>query len=85
VKALRTHHPEAILVMATMHDHRELIDDAFAAGVDIFLVKPHGFMELYRRLIEKPFNPTNLCRLIIDQYGPRPYRGRIQTVRAVSA
>lgn len=75
IKKLRADNPEALLVMATMHDHRSLIDEAFAAGVDVFLVKPHGFMELYRRLQEVDANTTLLRQLIIDQYGPRPYKG----------
>jgi len=49
---LRAEYPDSLLVMATMHDDRTLIDQAFVAGVDVFLVKPHGFMELYRRLQE---------------------------------
>src|SRR5512137_122481 len=52
IKTLRSENAEALLVMATMHDHPSLIERAFEAGVDIFLVKPHGFMELYRRLQE---------------------------------
>ena len=75
ISKLRADHPEALLVMATMHDDRPLIDRAFTAGVDVFLVKPHGFMELYRRLKEADANIALLRRLIIDQYGPRPYRG----------
>src|SRR5512141_2126911 len=55
---LRGDNPEAILVMATMHDDRAIIDQAFAAGADVFLVKPHGFMELYRRLKEVDSNTT---------------------------
>ncbi len=84
IKQMRTISPEAVLVMATVHDHRELIEQAFGAGVDIFLVKPHGFMELYRRLQETNANANadtdpdqdSLRRLIIDQYGPRPYKLR---------
>ncbi len=77
VAKLRSDNPEAILVMATMHDDRAIIDQAFAAGADVFLVKPHGFMELYRRLKEVDSNAASLRRLIIDNYGPRPYRGQI--------
>jgi CheY-like chemotaxis protein len=75
IVALRAAHPDALLVMATMHDHRELIDQAFDSGIDVFLVKPHGFMELYRRLQEIDANTSLLRRVIIDQFGPRPYRG----------
>jgi CheY-like chemotaxis protein len=75
IAKLRADNPEAILVMATMHDDRAVIDQAFASGADVFLVKPHGFMELYRRLKEADSNTASLRRLIIDQYGPRPYKG----------
>ncbi len=75
IKTLRAENPEALLIMATMHDDRTLIHNAFKAGCDVFLVKPHGFMELYRRLKEVDSNTNCLRRLIIDQYGPRPYRG----------
>jgi DNA-binding NarL/FixJ family response regulator len=89
IAKLRALNPEALLVMATVHDDRPLIDRAFASGVDIFLVKPHGFMELYRRLQEADKNIARLRRLIIDQYGPRPYREPEQRktgeVKAVTA
>src|SRR5450432_228280 len=75
IMKLRAENPESLLVMATMHDDRTLIDQAFAAGVDVFLVKPHGFMELYRRLKEVDANTDLLRNVIIDQYGPRPYKG----------
>ena len=75
IAKLRADNPEAILVMATMHDDRAVIDQAFACGADVFLVKPHGFMELYRRLKEADVNAASLRRLVIDQYGPRPYKG----------
>lgn len=74
---LHTKFPAAIMVMATMHDERALMDKAFENGCDVFLVKPHGFMELFRRI--KTAQATSdvdiLKRMIIDQYGPRPYRG----------
>jgi CheY-like chemotaxis protein len=75
IAKLRADNPDAVLVMATMHDDRTLIDQAFEAGVDVFLVKPHGFMELYRRIQEVDSNASLLRRLVIDQYGPRPYKG----------
>ena len=87
---LRQRYPQARIVMATMLDERAVMVRAFESGCDVFLVKPHGFMELFRRVQTlKPDRPraatgdaseTNagddpLQRLIIDQYGPRPYRG----------
>src|SRR5258708_36801874 len=89
IAKLREENPDSLLVMATMHDDRTLIDQAFAAGVDVFLVKPHGFMELYRRLQEVDANTDLLRNVIIDQYGPRPYKGLDKRstgeVRAASA
>lgn len=70
---LSAQHPEARMVMATMLDERELMAKAFENGCDVFLVKPHGFMELFRRLMAA--NDDTLQHLIIDQFGPRPYRG----------
>lgn len=84
IKTLRADYPDSLLVMATMHDHRELIDEAFDAGADVFLVKPHGFMELYRRLQEVDSNTNLLRRLVIDQYGPRPYKGGKKTGTATT-
>ena len=75
IRTLRAESQDALLVMATMHDDRALMTRAFAAGCDVFLVKPHGFMELFRRLQESGVNMEKLRRLVIDQYGPRPYRG----------
>jgi CheY-like chemotaxis protein len=75
IASLRADNPEALLIMATMHDDRTLIDQAFLKGADVFLVKPHGFMELFRRLKEVDSNTSLLRRLVIDQYGPRPYKG----------
>ena len=64
--------------MATMHDGRDLIEEAFAAGADVYLVKPHGFMELFKRLKETGSDMSELRRLIIDQFGPRPFKGPSQ-------
>lgn len=73
---LREQFPNAMLIMATMHDERSLMEQAFETGCDVFLVKPHGFMELYKRLKATPPGGEGTHeQLIIDQYGPRPYRG----------
>lgn len=72
---LRTRYPDARLVMATMLDERALMERAFANGCDVFLVKPHGFMELFKRLQDRDASPDQLDQLVIDQYGPRPFRG----------
>jgi len=73
---MRQRYPAARIVMATMLDERSLMAKAFDNGCDVFLVKPHGFMELFRRIQMPPdCSEDPLQRLIIDQYGPRPYRG----------
>ena len=74
IRTLRAENPDAVLVMATMHDERALMIRAFEAGCDVFLVKPHGFMELFRRIKDWDLNMSSLRRLIIDQYGARPFR-----------
>jgi CheY-like chemotaxis protein len=72
---LRPIYPSARMIMATMLDERSLMAKAFENGCDVFLVKPHGFMELFRRLqAAVTTGQDELQRLIIDQYGPRPYR-----------
>src|SRR5260221_704732 len=85
IAKLREENPDSLLVMATMHDDRTLIDQAFAAGVDVFLVKPHGFMELYRRLQEVDANTNLLRNVIIEIYGPRPYKGADKRTTAEAA
>ncbi|MBN1967120.1 MAG: response regulator [Anaerolineae bacterium] len=67
--------PETLLVVATMWDEPSMIEQAFACGCDVFLVKPHGFMEMFMRLKGLPETRDQLTRLLIDQYGPRPYLG----------
>jgi len=72
---LRRKFPKSYLVVASMYDERSTMDKAFAAGCNVYLVKPHGFMELYKRL-----NQWDLAalfadpRLVIDQYGPRLFK-----------
>ncbi|MCD4684567.1 MAG: response regulator [Anaerolineae bacterium] len=74
---LHAQYPAAYMIMATMLDERALMDKAFENGCDVFLVKPHGFMELFRRIktAQATGDVDALKRMIIDQYGPRPYRG----------
>ena len=72
---LRARFPKAHIVIATMYDERSLMEKAFSNGCDIFLVKPHGFMELFQRLVKTDGGVMGGHRhLIIDQYGPRPFR-----------
>jgi DNA-binding response OmpR family regulator len=69
---LRAMQPNAAIVVATMHDERSLADAVFAKGADVFLVKPHGFMELYHRLTAGGTDALRHGpRLVIDQFGVR--------------
>ena len=69
---LRERYPNAVIVVATMYDERSLMERSFQKGCNIFLVKPHGFMELFKRLTT--INLDEMCtqtNMVIDQYGPR--------------
>ena len=72
---LRRQHPDVCIIVATMHDDRSVMESAFSRGCDIFLVKPNGFIDLFKRL--SAASPDDDLRpsvpLIIDQYGVRPY------------
>jgi CheY-like chemotaxis protein len=75
---LRQQFPDACIVVATMHDERSLMQSAFNKGCDVFLVKPHGFMDLFKRLTTEGSEGLHRTRpLIIDQYGPRPFQATV--------
>lgn len=72
---LRQKFPEAYLVVASMYDERSRMEQAFSAGCNVYLVKPHGFMELFKRLMQNdPETLRSAAPLIIDQYGPRQFK-----------
>lgn len=72
---LRQRHPHACLVVATMHDEYSIIESAFARGCDVFLVKPYGFMELFKRLTTLGTAGIRKAGpLVIDQYGPHEFK-----------
>ncbi len=74
----RTQFPECILVMATMHDSPQVIRSAFEKGCNIFIVKPHGFMQLFKLLSDEDTTlSANATFLLIDQYGPRPFEQEV--------
>jgi DNA-binding NarL/FixJ family response regulator len=78
LQKMRTKLPTAKILMATMHDERSMMRDAFKEGCTGFLVKPHGFMELFKRIQGVTENRevlNTLDNLIFDQYGPREWRG----------
>lgn len=69
---LRRRFPACYIVIATMYDDRATMEEAFANGCNIFLVKPHGFMELFQRLVRGEIQVTpDAPRLVIDQFGLR--------------
>jgi DNA-binding NarL/FixJ family response regulator len=72
---LRKRFPNVYIVVATVHDERSLIDSVFQKGGNCFLVKPHGFMELYKRLTTVTLEKLrNSGYVIVDQNGPRVYK-----------
>lgn len=77
LKELRPLLPHAKIVMATMFDERSMIREAFELGCDAFLVKPHGFMELFQLVSKALMTEGHLAcldGLIFDQYGRRSFR-----------
>ncbi|MGJ3240303.1 MAG: response regulator [Anaerolineae bacterium] len=72
---LRRKYPTMCIVVATMHDERSLMESAFRRGCDVFLVKPHGFMELFKRLTGEGSAALHANRpIVIDQFGPRAFK-----------
>lgn len=73
-KRVRCQFPTACVVVATVYDDRSWMERAFSDGCDVFLVKPHGFMELFQRLTTRSLAQVRAeGPLVIDQYGPRPF------------
>lgn len=71
---LRQRFPSAYLVVATMYDERSLMEATFQKGGNAYLVKPHGFMELFKRLTTMDLHHLRESGpVVIDQYGPRPF------------
>lgn len=72
---LRQRFPNALIVIATMYDSHSLMREAFTKGCNVFLVKPHGFMELFKRLTTMEMSEIRKTTcLVIDQYGPRVFK-----------
>jgi CheY-like chemotaxis protein len=72
---IRTRFPETYVVIATVYDERSMMEEAFAKGCNVFLVKPHGFMELFQRLMTSDIKTLRGGpSTIIDQFGPRLYK-----------
>jgi CheY-like chemotaxis protein len=85
IKELHQRFPTTLLVIATMLDERNMIEEAFRQGCHIFLVKPHGFVELFQRLMASDVKAIREGPyLIIDQYGPREYKGATSEIAKLS-
>jgi CheY-like chemotaxis protein len=77
IRYMRQHYPDVMLIMATVYDDVSLIERAFRAGTDIFMVKPNGFIELYKHLSASRVDDAFLQnQWIADAGGLRPYRGK---------
>lgn len=77
LKEIRNEIPQAKIMMATMHDERSMIREAFKAGCNGFMVKPHGFMELFKRIQNVSNDKSvleDLDQLIFDQLGVRNFK-----------
>jgi CheY-like chemotaxis protein len=75
---MRAKLPEAKIIMATMYDEPGMIRKSFEAGCTAYIVKPHGFMEVFkliRGVADDPSCLEQLDGLIFDQYGQRAWRG----------
>ncbi len=71
---LRRMFPRMYIVVATMHDEASLMDSVFQKGGNCFIVKPHGFMDLYKRLTSAGIaQMRNEGPLIYDRHGLRQY------------
>lgn len=78
LKQIRPQLSKAKILMATMHDERSMVAEAFAEGCNGFMVKPHGFMELFRRIQNVTQDQSvldSLDNMIFDRHGPREWRG----------
>lgn len=81
ITKLRLKYPSAYLVVASMYDERSTMEKAFTVGCNVYLVKPHGFMELYQRLMRSELSALiKEPQLIIDQYGPRVFKPVVSSV-----
>lgn len=71
---LKQKFPDTYTIIATMHDERSLMQSAFSKGCNLFVVKPHGIVELFQLLTQNQL-PALLKRpaQVIDQYGLRQF------------
>lgn len=82
---IRERFPDTYLIIATMYDERSMMEAAFNKGCNVFLVKPHGFMELFQKLTATDIRDLRTGpNLVIDQYGPRLFKGSTGTMPKVT-
>ncbi|HVO43048.1 MAG TPA: response regulator [Aggregatilineales bacterium] len=75
ISSLRRKLPDGLILLSTLNDDRDFIKAAFEAGVNLFLVKPYGLIELFHWLQEADVNVMQTQRRwLIDNFGPHPYR-----------
>jgi len=66
--------PTTYTIIATMHDERHLMESAFDKGCNLFLVKPHGFMELFQLVTQNDLDILSTRPAhVLDQYGLRSF------------
>ncbi len=70
VAAVRRLAPDARIVVATMDDDPTTLRAAYAAGCDVFLVKPYDFATV----MQLAQDPARGKRWIVDRLGMREYR-----------
>jgi len=67
--------PNTFIIIATMHDEPSLIKSAIDKGCNLFLVKPHGFMDLFKLLTQNDISQlVSRKPHVLDQYGLRPFQ-----------
>lgn len=72
---LRQRFPNTYIIVATMHDEASLMDSVFHKGGNVYLVKPHGFMDVYKRLTTVGVGQMRQDPpLIYDRHGMRRYQ-----------
>lgn len=74
ITQLHKSHPNTFTIIATMHDERHLMESAFNKGCNLFLVKPHGFMDLFQLVTQNDLETLSARPAhVLDQYGLRPF------------
>lgn len=71
---LRNRFSQTLIVIATMYDDHSLMESAFAKGGNIYMVKPHGFMDLHKQLTTVGIPKMRaMGPIVYDRHGMRPF------------